>query len=146
MKVRMVKGLAVVLCAAMLAPAAGAAGAVMMPGMVVEATGNKNPATENNENGTNQKTDDQLAEEARKNAEGRLKDHQLMIDPDGKYTEKLNKIISDAINIVNGMKTADKINSYLNQIETRMNDAVNPQPDDDEEEEDPIPVSADHLR
>ncbi|MCI9007072.1 MAG: hypothetical protein HFI13_03055 [Lachnospiraceae bacterium] len=145
MKVRMVKGLAVVLCAAMLAPAAGAAGAVMMPGMVVEATGNKNPATENNENGTNQKTDDQLAEEARKNAEGRLKDHQLMIDPDGKYTEKLNKIISDAINIVNGMKTADKINSYLNQIETRMNDAVNPQPDDDEEEEDPIPVSADHL-
>lgn len=46
MKVRMVKGLAVVLCAAMLAPAAGAAGAVMMPGMVVEATGAEKPDDE----------------------------------------------------------------------------------------------------
>ena len=69
MKVRMVKGLAVVLCAAMLAPAAGAAGAVMMPGMVVEATGSEKPDTENN--GTNSGTTDPAKELSDKKTEAK---------------------------------------------------------------------------
>ena len=78
MKMRMVKGIAAALCVALLAPAAAA----VMPGsgIVAEAA----------------QTDEKLLKELKDGAEARWKDHQILIDPDGKYTEKLNEIITNA--------------------------------------------------
>lgn len=135
MKVRMVKGLAVVLCAAMLAPAAGAAGAVMMPGMVVEATGAEKP-------------DDKIPDLTTEIENGKkaLDDYKILIDPDGKKTEKLNDIVTNAQDKIGKMTTVDGVQAYVAKAKADMDKVVNPPSDDDEEEdEDPIPVSADHL-
>lgn len=135
MKVRMVKGLAVVLCAAMLAPAAGAAGAVMMPGMVVEATGSEKP-------------DDKIPDLTTEIENGKkaLDDYKILIDPDGKKTEKLNDIVTNAQDKIGKMTTVDGVQAYVAKAKADMDKVVNPPSDDDEEEdEDPIPVSADHL-
>ena len=135
MKVRMVKGLAVVLCAAMLVPAAGAAGAVMMPGMVVEATGAEKP-------------DDKIPDLTTEIENGKkaLDDYKILIDPDGKKTEKLNDIVTNAQDKIGKMTTVDGVQAYVAKAKADMDKVVNPPSDDDEEEdEDPIPVSADHL-
>lgn len=138
MKVRMVKGLAVVLCAAMLAPAAGAAGAVMMPGMVVEAT----------EAITGNKLDEDEKKTLIENARNELEDYRINIDPNGKYAAELTDAINKAIETMNSFSTADGISSYLIKAKGNMDRTINPPSngdDGDDEEEDPIPVSADHL-
>ncbi len=138
MKVRMVKGLAVVLCAAMLAPAAGAAGAVMMPGMVVEAT----------EAITGNKLDEDEKKTLIENARNELEDYRINIDPNGKYAAELTDAINKAIETMNSFSTADGISSYLIKAKGNMDRTINPPSngdDGDDEEDDPIPVSADHL-
>lgn len=147
MKVRMVKGLAVVLCAAMLAPAAGAAGAVMMPGMVVEATGSEKPDTENN--GTNSGTTDPAKELSDKKTEAKndLDDWKKNNVKEGdSRAEKINTLIQEAKNKIDSMGGVKGVTDCYEKTIVRLNDIINPPSDgDDEEEEDPIPVSADHL-
>ena len=89
-----VKGLAVGLCLAVLAPAAAAA---MMPEMVVSAaqTGG------NSGSGTSDETKNNKLEETEKNtvinnAVNQLNDYKIYIDPDGKYTVKLQELIDSA--------------------------------------------------
>lgn len=138
MKVRMVKGLAAVLCAAMLAPAAG----MMMPGMemAVEAA----PEESIKENKLSEEDKDTLID----NAKNELEDYRIYIDPDGKYTEKLTDTINTAVNSMKGLTTADGISRHITKAKSDMDNVVNPpssSSDDDEEEDDPAPVSADHL-
>lgn len=153
MKVRMVKGLAVVLCAAMLAPAAGAAGAVMMPGMVVEAEEPKEPSTELSK----------VTYDHQKSAVGSLK--ALLIGKNLKESqkEKINAVLETAYKQI-GYKgdtfevnenasydtckyTLQEFNVYVSEAQNKINDIINPpkEPDEGEEDDDPIPVSADHL-
>ena len=153
MKVRMVKGLAVVLCAAMLAPAAGAAGAVMMPGMVVEAEEPKEPSAELSK----------VTYDHQKSAVGSLK--ALLIGKNLKESqkEKINAVLETAYKQI-GYKgdtfevnendsydtckyTLQEFNVYVSEAQNKINDIINPpkEPDEGEEDDDPIPVSADHL-
>lgn len=149
MKVRMVKGLAGVLCAAMLAPAAGAAGAVMMPGMVVEATESGIESSE-------------VTYDHQKSAVGSLKALLIGKKLKDSQNEKINAILETAYKQI-GYKGDDfKVNEndsynkceytlqefrvFVSDAQNKINDIVNPPSDeDDEEEDDPIPVSADHL-
>lgn len=152
MKVRMVKGLAVVLCAAMLAPAAGAAGAVMMPGMVVEATGAEKP---DDEKKTEVEKKDQKAFVAELQA--LLVGKNLNEKKQAKVDEVLNRIygIIKCTNPSNPIDDASYddceysmqvLTAYVDEAKNDLNSIINPPSNgDDEEEEDPIPVSADHL-
>ncbi len=128
MKMRMVKGIAAALCVALLAPAAAA----VMPGsgIVAEAA----------------QTDEKLLKELKDGAEARWKDHQILIDPDGKYTEKLNEIITNALQRIKLLNTVDGVSTYLSQVEADMDKVVNPPADDDaDDEEEEVPANADHF-
>lgn len=135
MKMRMVKGLAAVLCAALLAPAAAA----VAPGMdmVAEAT-NDNKKEEDKDEAT-------LLKEAQDKAELTLKDYQTLIDPDGKKSTQLNAIITKALGRIKNMKTVDGVNAYVAKVKADMDEVVKPKDDDDDDDDDPAPVNADHF-
>ena len=150
MRMRMVKGLTAVLCAAMLAPVGVAA---VLPGleMVAEATNTgtggentDNPGGNNNSSVTG--NPEELLQKAKDGAENQLKDYQLYIDPDKKETERLNNIISKAVDQIKNMSTAEGVERYITRTEKEMDDVMNPpNDDDDDDDDDPAPVSADHL-
>lgn len=135
MKMRMVKGLAAVLCATLLAPAAAA----VAPGMdmVAEAT-NDNKKEEDKDEAT-------LLKEAQDKAELTLKDYQTLIDPDGKKSTQLNAIITKALGRIKNMKTVDGVNAYVAKVKADMDEVVKPKDDDDDDDDDPAPVNADHF-
>lgn len=144
MRMRMVKGLTAVLCAAMLAPVGAAA---VLPGleMVAEAT-QKSGEDEKKEDSSNTKTDEELLLEARKKAVEKLEDYQRLIDPNGEKSVQLQEAITKATDQINAMKTVDGVNDYVIQAKDDMDKIVNPpNDDDDEDDDDPAPVSADHL-
>ena len=150
MRMRMVKGLTAVLCAAMLAPVGAAA---VLPGleMVAEATNTgtggentDNPGGNNNSSVTG--NPEELLQKAKDGAENQLKDYQLYIDPDKKETARLDDIISKAVGQIKIMSTAEGVERYITRTEKEMDDVMNPpNDDDDDEDDDPAPVSADHL-
>lgn len=143
MRMRMVKGLTAVLCAAMLAPVGAAA---VLPGleMVAEAT-QKSGEDEKKEDSSNTKTDEELLLEARKKAVEKLEDYQRLIDPNGEKSVQLQEAITKATDQINAMKTVDGVNDYVIQAKGDMDKIVNPPNDDDDDDDDPAPVSADHL-
>ena len=150
MRMRMVKGLTAVLCAAMLAPVGAAA---VLPGleMVAEATNTgtggentDNPGGNNNSSVTG--NPEELLQKAKDGAENQLKDYQLYIDPDKKETARLDDIISKAVDQIKNMSTAEGVERSITRTEKEMDDVMNPpNDDDDDEDDDPAPVSADHL-
>ena len=150
MRMRMVKGLTAVLCAAMLAPVGAAA---VLPGleMVAESTNTgtggentDNPGGNNNSSVTG--NPEELLQKAKDGAENQLKDYQLYIDPDKKETARLDDIISKAVDQIKNMSTAEGVERYITRTEKEMDDVMNPpNDDDDDEDDDPAPVSADHL-
>ena len=150
MRMRMVKGLTAVLCAAMLAPVGAAA---VLPGleMVAEATntgtGGENTDTPGgNNNSSVTGNPEELLKKAKDGAENQLKDYQLYIDPDKKETARLDDIISKAVDQIKNMSTAEGVERYITRTEKEMDDVMNPpNDDDDDEDDDPAPVSADHL-
>ena len=91
-------------------------------------------------------TDEKLLKELKDGAEARWKDHQILIDPDGKYTEKLNEIITNALQRIKLLNTVDGVSTYLSQVEADMDKVVNPPADDDaDDEEEEVPANADHF-
>ena len=137
MKMRMVKGLAAVLCAALLAPAAAA----VAPGMnmVAEATAAGN--TGNNE----VKDEEALLKEAIAKAKDSLDDYKALIDPDGRKSAQLNAIIEKAKKRIEKLKTVDGVNAYVTKTKAEMDEVVKPKADDDDDDDDPAPVNADHF-
>ena len=150
MRMRMVKGLTAVLCAAMLAPVGAAAvlpGLEMVAGATNTGTGGENtdnPGGNNNSSVTG--NPEELLQKAKDGAENQLKDYQLYIDPDKKETARLDDIISKAVDQIKNMSTAEGVERYITRTEKEMDDVMNPpNDDDDDEDDDPAPVSADHL-
>lgn len=131
MKMRMVKGLAAVLCAALLAPAAAA----VAPGMNMVAE-----AATVSGNQLSEKDKNTLIE----NAENELNDYRSNIDPDNKYGAKLSGIINKALNRMKSLTTADGISACVTRAKKDMDEAVKPK-DDDDDDDDPAPVNADHF-
>lgn len=142
-KTTIIKGIAVGLCMAMLAPAA----AVMTPGMemTVSAAGTQTPPTTDS-NKNNELTEAEKTVEI-DNAKRVLQDYKIYIDPDGKYAVKLQDAINTAVGRMQSLSMADGISAYVTKVKADMDRIVNPpsdDDDDDEEEEDP-PVNPDHL-
>lgn len=140
-KKKIIKGIAMGLCLAMLAPAA----AVMMPGVEVMAT---TGGTGGTGDVSQEKTEEQKVKEAKENAGPELRDYKILIDPDKKNEAKLEEVIKSALNRMNDLKTVDGINAYISKVKSDMNNIVNPpandDDDDDDDDEDP-PVNPDHF-
>lgn len=134
-KTTIIKGIAVGLCMAMLAPAA----AVMTPGMEMTVSAADNQKKENGLSPDDKKVEID-------NAKRILEDYRIYIDPDGKYAVKLQDTINAAGDRMQSLSTAEGISAYVTKVKADMDRIVNPpaDDDDDEEEEDP-PVNPDHL-
>ncbi len=139
MRMRMVKGLTAVLCAAMLAPVGAAA---VLPGleMVAEAT-----------------PEEPDLEKVREDAIAELKAYKITLRPDENQGKEIDKILAEAYIGFDesgsqyengGYGTEQEIAAYVGIMKDRMNDEVNPPQEGgggEEEPDDPAPVSADHL-
>ncbi len=141
MRMRMVKGLTAVLCAAMLAPVGAAA---VLPGleMVAEAT-----------------PEEPDLEKVREDAIAELKAYKITLRPDENQGKEIDKILAEAYIGLGfdesgsqyengGYGTEQEIAAYVGIMKDRMNDEVNPPQEGgggEEEPDDPAPVSADHL-
>lgn len=137
MKMRMVKGLTAVLCAAMLAPIGGAAAAVMAPGlgMAVEASDVTDPAKELSDKKTGAKND---LDDWKKNN----------VKEGDSRTEKIDTIINEAKDKIDSMGGVKGVTDCYDKTIVRLNEIINPSSNDDDDEEendDPVPVAADHF-
>ncbi len=170
MKRRIVRGIAAMLCAAVLMPATAA---VMPGGMTVMAAGQEDLTEDNNtekqqskedsntgnsssgdstsdkkdDGSDSEKTEQELLAEAKEGAMDKLKDYQLLIDPDGEETTRLNDIITKAMNQIHAMSTSAGVEDYITKAKGDMDRIMNPPSDDDDDEDDePDPVvTPDHL-
>ena len=128
-KKKIIKGIAMGLCLAMLAPAA----AVMVPGVEVEAT-------------TNTEDKKETVDDAITSVQTELNDYKIIIDPENKYSDKLTSVINNAITRMKGLQTPEGVHEYASRVKADMNNVVNPPADndDDDDDEDP-PVNPDHF-
>lgn len=154
MKNRVMKGMVMALCLAMLAPTA----ACILPGagMVVSASQTPGSGTSgtnenggaNGDSGEAQKTDAELLKESQDNAMKILKDYQTLIDPNGDKATQLNDLITKAKTQIDKMSTVAGVTDYVTKTKSDMDKVVNPPKDDDEdddEEEEEVPEDADHF-
>ena len=163
MKKWWMKGLAVALCAGMLAPAA----AVSMPGMgmTVYATnsGAGTSGTEDskkNEN-TTAPTEDKITSASLLKAVNSLKAQKISLQPNEEQAKKLDEKLNEAYGML-GYKdgtcnvseckysSQEEVDAYVNVVKSQMNDIVNPPKDDsddkdDDKDKDTTPVNADHF-
>ena len=143
MKKWWMKGLAVALCAGMLAPAA----AVSMPGMgmTVYATnsGAGTSGTEDskkNEN-TTAPTEDKITSASLLKAVNSLKAQKISLQPNEEQAKKLDEKLNEAYGML-GYKdgtcnvseckysSQEEVDAYVNVVKSQMNDIVNPPKDD----------------
>lgn len=152
MKMRMVKGMTAVLCAAMLAPMAGAAAVVMAPGMemVAEAAS----ITDSDD-----KKETKVEEQDKRYAIATLNAHKISLNVGNNKKTEVDKIINEAYNEIGYDANSDsfpkdcklasrqELDAYVDVMMKRMSDAVSPSSDnDDDEDDDPAPTpSADHF-
>ena len=131
------KGIVLGLCLSMMAPMTVA----MVPGMSVEAEETGTPA------GPTQ-TKQELLDKAISAASDDLADYKTLIDPDNKYTKKLDEIITKAKDQIKKMNTVTGITNYVSKAKVQMDAVVNPPKDDNKDDKDDdttVPVNADHF-
>ena len=134
------KGIVLGLCLSMMAPMAVA----MVPGISVEAEESGTPA------GSTQTKQD-LLDKAIGDASDDLADYKTLIDPDNKYTKKLDEIITKAKDQIKKMNTATGVTNYVSKAKAQMDAVVNPPKDDSKDDKDDkddnttVPVNADHF-
>lgn len=134
------KGIVLGLCLSMMVPMAVA----MVPGISVEAEESGTPA------GSTQTKQD-LLDKAIGDASDDLADYKTLIDPDNKYTKKLDEIITKAKDQIKKMNTATGVTNYVSKAKAQMDAVVNPPKDDskddkgDKDDDTTVPVNADHF-
>ena len=133
------KGIVLGLCLSMMVPMAVA----MVPGISVEAEESGTPA------GSTQTKQD-LLNKAIGDASDDLADYKTLIDPDNKYTKKLDEIITKALAQTDNMTTATGVTNYVSKAKAQMDAIINPPKDDskddkDDDDDTPVPVNADHF-
>ena len=144
-KTTIIKGIAVGLCMAMLAPAA----AVMTPGMEMTVSAGSG----------NDQIKVEVEEIDKQSAVASLNAHKISLRPNANQAIELDKILENAYkaigydgkndySITGTYTTKAELNAYIDVVKAQMSEIVNPpadnDDDDDEEEEDP-PVNPDHL-
>ena len=102
-KKKIIKGIAMGLCLAMLVPAA----AVMMPGVEVEAT-------------TNTEDKKETVDDAITSVQTELNDYKIIIDPENKYSDKLTSVINNAITRMKGLQTPEGVHEYASRVKADM--------------------------
>ena len=126
------KGIVLGLCLSMMAPMAVA----MVPGISVEAA---------------EIDETKLLAKAKEGAPKELADYKRLIDPDNKYTSKLDEIITKALAQIDNMTTATGVTNYVSKAKAQMDAVVNPPKDDSKDDKDDkddnttVPVNADHF-
>ena len=134
------KGIVLGLCLSMMAPMAVA----MVPGISVEAAATGTPAVST-------QTKQDLLDKAIGDASDDLADYKTLIDPDNKYTKKLDEIITKAKDQIKKMNTVTGITNYVSKAKAQMDAVVNPPKDDSKDDKDDkdndttVPVNADHF-
>ena len=162
MKKWWMKGLAIALCAGMLAPAA----AVSVPGagMTVYAEEAK-PADGNNDSGSTTdttKTDDtdKITNDSLLSAVNSLKAQKISLQPNEKQSQKLDAKLAEAYAMLGydgsscdvskcQYQSKEEVDAYIAVIKSQMNDIVNPpkddSDDDDSSDDDTTTATADHF-
>lgn len=153
MKKWWMKGLAVALCAGMLASAA----AVSVPGMgmtVYAEPADPTPA----EGGST--TEDKITKEKLLSAVNLLKAQKISLQPNEEQAKKLDIKLEEAYKVLGykdgscdvdncQYKSQAEVDAYVGVVKSQMNDIVNPPKDDsnddDDDDEDTVPVNADHF-
>ena len=126
------KGIVLGLCLSMMVPMAVA----MVPGISVEAA---------------EIDETKLLAKAKEGAPKELADYKRLIDPDNKYTSKLDEIITKALAQIDNMTTATGVTNYVSKAKAQMDAVVNPPKDDSKDDKDDkdndttVPVNADHF-
>lgn len=156
MKKWWMKGLAVALCAGMLAPAA----AVSVPGMGMTVYAAKDEAeTKPTEEGN--PTEDKITNEKLLSSVNSLKAQKISLQPNEEQAKKLDEKLNEAYGML-GYKdgtcnvseckysSQEEVDAYVNVVKSQMNDIVNPPKDDsddkdDDKDKDTTPVNADHF-
>ena len=134
------KGIVLGLCLSMMAPMAVA----IVPGISVEAAATGTPAEST-------QTKQDLLDKAIGDASDDLADYKTLIDPDNKYTKKLDEIITKAKDQIKKMNTVTGITNYVSKAKAQMDAVVNPPKDDskddkgDKDDNTTVPVNADHF-
>ncbi len=168
MKKWWMKGLAIALCAGMLAPAA----AVSVPGagmkVYAEEAGAGTDDTKKDDNATkDDKTDtksdetDKITNEKLLSAVNSLKAQKISLQPNEKQTQKLDAKLAEAYAALGydgsacdvskcQYQSQEEVNAYVEVVKSQMNDIVNPPKDDsddndDDDDDDTTTVTADHF-
>lgn len=155
MKKWWMKGLAVALCAGMLAPAA----AVSVPGMGMTVYAAKDEAeTKPTEEGN--PTEDKITNEKLLSAVNSLKAQKISLQPNEKQAQKLDAKLAEAYATLGydgsacdvskcQYQSQAEVTAYVDVVKSQMNDIVKPPKDDsnddDDDDEDTVPVNADHF-
>ncbi len=162
MKKWWMKGLAIALCAGMLAPAA----AVSVPGagMTVYAEEEKTADGNNNSGNTTDipKSDetDKITNEKLLSAVNALKAQKISLQPNEKQAQKLDTKLAEAYAMLGydgnscdvskcQYQSQEEVDAYVSVVKSQMNDIVNPpkddSDDDDDDSDDTTTVTADHF-
>lgn len=95
---------------------------------------------------TEQKTDQELLDEAKVDARKALNDYLIFLEPDEKELEELQKLIDEAMAKIGNMSTPTGVTEYVTKVKASMLNVTNPPADEEEdEEEEEVPVNADHF-
>ena len=154
MKKWWMKGLAVALCAGMLAPAA----AVSMPGMGMTVYAEEQKEEKPADGGNT--TEDKITNEKLLSAVNSLKAQKISLQPNEKQAQKLDIKLEEAYKVLGyedgscnvdncQYKSQAEVDAYVGVVKSQMNDIVNPPKDDsnddDDDDTDTVPVNADHF-
>ena len=128
------KGIVLGLCLSMMAP-------TVLPGLAMTAAATS---------GSREQTDEELLAKAKTDAQKELNDYRRLIDPNNKYTAKLNGKINKAMAQINSMESVTGVTNYVSKTKTEMDNIVNPKKDDskDDSKDDDnttVPANADHF-
>lgn len=154
MKKWWMKGLAVALCAGMLAPAA----AVSVPGMGMTVYAEKQEEQKPADGGNT--TEDKITKEKLLSAVNLLKAQKISLQPNEEQAKKLDIKLEEAYKVLGykdgscdvdncQYKSQAEVDAYVGVVKSQMNDIVNPPKDDsnddDDDDKDTKPVNADHF-
>ena len=155
MKKWWMKGLAVALCAGMLAPAA----AVSVPGIGMTVYAAKDEA-EPKPTEEGNPTEDKITNVKLLSAVNSLKAQKISLQPNEKQAQKLDAKLAEAYATLGydgsacdvskcQYQSQAEVTAYVDVVKSQMNDIVKPPKDDsnddDDDDEDTVPVNADHF-
>lgn len=153
MKRRMLKGLATVLCMAMLLPGAAYASeaGVLHESVYRMLDNNKTDEDPDDENGGKEepstapvKSLDQVKSDAKKI----LKDYKIFLSPDENQSKEIDDILKKAYKTIDSLSTEEGVDDYVSKTKDDMKAVTNPSSDDKDDkddDDDEVPANADHF-